>query len=124
MKTRYAFLIMSSLIATTALSVPAFAQDASDPGHPRISEVDQRLQNQQNRINTDVSNGTMTTGQAARDEKRDARVQKQMTADEAKHGGHITKAEQKHLNKELNKNSRAIHRQHKKGEKAKAAPAQ
>jgi hypothetical protein len=34
-----------------------------------------------------------------------------MRRDEAKHGGHIIKREQAHLNRELNHNSRAIYNQ-------------
>lgn len=81
------------------------------PDHPRVNEVNQRLDNQQNRINQGVTNGTMTEKQAARDEAHDANIAKRESVDEAKHGGHLTKAEQNHLNKSLNKNSRHIYKQ-------------
>ena len=58
-----------------------------------------------------MDKGQINPNQAARDERRDARVERQLKRDEAKHGGHITKREQAKLNRELNHNSKAIHNQ-------------
>jgi hypothetical protein len=87
----------------------AMAQDV--PDHPRVNEVNQRLDNQQARINQGLANGTMTGKQAARDEAHDANIAKRESVDEAKHGGHLTKGEQNRLNRSENKNSRRIYRQ-------------
>lgn len=87
----------------------AMAQDV--PDHPRVNEVNQRLDNQQARINQGLANGTMTGKEAARDEAHDANIAKRESVDEAKHDGHLTKAEQNRLNKSENKNSRRIYRQ-------------
>ena len=87
----------------------AMAQDV--PDHPRVNEVNQRLDNQQARINQGLANGTMTGKEAARDESHDANIAKRESVDEAKHDGHLTKAEQNRLNKSENKNSRRIYRQ-------------
>src|SRR5271168_778109 len=65
-----------------------------DPGHPRVNEVNAREQNQQDRIANGVKNGTMTPGQAARVENREAHIENQEKADMAAHNGHLTKAEQ------------------------------
>jgi hypothetical protein len=81
------------------------------PGHPRISEIDGRLDKQQDRTDAGVKDGQINAKQEARDSKADARVAGQMSKDEAADGGHITKGEQAHLNKELNRNSERIHRQ-------------
>jgi hypothetical protein len=81
------------------------------PDHPRVNEVNQRLDNQQARINQGLANGTMTGKQAARDEAHDANIAKRESVDEAKHNGHLTKGEQQRLNKSLNKNSRHIYNQ-------------
>ncbi len=97
----------AALIA--AMAGPAFAQE--EPGHPRVNEVQGRIDNQENRVDKGINKGQLTPGQAARDTRRDARVERQLKRDEAKHGGHITKAEQNKINRELNKNSRDIHRQ-------------
>lgn len=113
MSNRIVLSVAAALLATTFVA-PAFAED---PGHPRVNEVDQRLDNQQKRVDAGVKDGTITAKQEKRDEKRDAKVEKQMTKDEAKHNGHITKHEQKKLNKELDKNSKDIHKQRKEEEK-------
>ena len=87
----------------------ATAQDV--PDHPRVNEVNQRLDNQQARINQGLANGTMTGKQAARDEAHDANIAKRESVDEAKHNGHLTKGEQNRLNRSENRNSRRIYRQ-------------
>ena len=75
------------------------------------AEVNQRLDNQQNRIANGEANGTMNGRQAARDETRDANIAQRESRDEAAHGGHLTKREQHNLNRSLNRNSSDIHRQ-------------
>jgi hypothetical protein len=111
MQTRFVSRSLFTAIALAAtLSTSAFAQQTV-PDHPRVNEVNQRLENQQDRINAGEAKGQMTAGQAAADEKRDANIARRESVDEAKNGGHLTKAEQRHLNKSLNKNSRHIARQ-------------
>jgi len=97
-------------LSAAAVSSTVFAQEAV-PDHPRVNEVNDRLANQQNRIQAGVADGQINAKQEARDERRDANIAQRESADEAKHGGHLTKTEQNHLNKSLNRNSRAIHRQ-------------
>lgn len=100
------------LLACTALaSASAMAADTSVPGHPRVNEVSQRVDRQQTRTDKGVAQGTITSKQAARDEKRDANIAQRESADEARHNGHLTKAETRRLNHAENRNSRAIHRQ-------------
>jgi hypothetical protein len=101
--------LSASLVCAALSAAPAMAQDV--PDHPRVNEVNQRLDNQQARINQGLKNGTMTEKQAARDEAHDANIAKRESVDEAKHGGHLTKAEQNRLNKSENKNSQRIYNQ-------------
>ena len=101
-----------SLIACTACaSAGAMASDTTVPGHPRVNEVSKRIDNQQARTAKGIANGTITGKQAARDERRDANIAQRESADEAKHNGHLTRAETRRLNRAENRNSRAIHRQ-------------
>jgi hypothetical protein len=97
------------LIACSAWATSAIAQDV--PGHPRVNEVNQRVNNQQNRTANGVAQGTITGKQAANDEKRDANIAQRESADEAKHNGHLTKGETRRLNHAENRNSRHIRRQ-------------
>jgi hypothetical protein len=102
-------LVIGAAMATSP--VMAQTQNNDVPGHPRVNEVNNRLQNQQNRINNGLKNGTMTQGQAQRDETRDANIARRESNDEARHDGHLTKQEQHNLNKSENHNSRDIYRQ-------------
>ncbi len=102
-------LLLAGLCSATLGSSLTMAQTV--PDHPRVNEVNQRLDNQQARINQGLANGTMTGKQAARDEAHDANIAKRESVDEAKHNGHLTKGEQQRLNKSENKNSRRIYRQ-------------
>jgi len=81
-----------------------------DPNHPRVSEVNAREQNQQDRIANGVKNDKLTPGQTAHLENREAKTENQEKADMAAHNGHLTKAEQNKLNKEQNKTSRQIYK--------------
>ncbi len=111
MKTSNIYLNAAGFACAALLSMQSMAQTAPVPDHPRENEVNQRLDNQQARINQGLANGTMTGKQAARDEQHDANIAKREAVDESKHGGHITKAEQARLNKSENKNSKRIYRQ-------------
>src|SRR5271166_907012 len=81
-----------------------------DPNHPRVNEVNQREQNQQDRIANGVKNGTMTPGQAAHVEKQEQHIENQEKADMAAHNGHLTKREQRQLSKEQNRTSKEIYK--------------
>lgn len=81
-----------------------------DPGHPRVNEVNGREQNQQNRIANGLKNGTLNSRQAANLEKRETAVQNREKADMAAHNGHLTKAEQRGINRQQNRISRSIYK--------------
>lgn len=101
----------AGFVCAALISANSMAQTAPVPDHPRENEVNQRLDNQQARINQGLANGTMTGKQAARDEQHDANIAQREAVDESKHDGHITKAEQRNLNRSENRNSRRIYRQ-------------
>ncbi len=111
MKTSNTYLNAAGLVCATLISMQSMAQTVPVPDHPRENEVNQRLDNQQARINQGLANGTMTGNQAARDERHDANIAQREAVDESKHDGHITKAEQTRLNRSENKNSKRIYRQ-------------
>jgi len=81
-----------------------------DPGHPRVNEVNQREQNQQDRIANGLKNGTLNANQASNLEKREAAVQNREQKDMAKNNGHLTKAEQKGINRQQNRISKSIYK--------------
>jgi len=99
--------------STPPSSQPAASQPAGpgvvDPGHPRVNQVDNRLENQKNRIQQGVKNGTLSKQQAEHLARNDKRIAAQERRDMAANGGHLTKQEQKQLNKEENRNSKKIY---------------
>jgi hypothetical protein len=113
MNTKSKAVMFGVLIGGVLLSGQVLAQAAQTdvPGHPRVNEVNNRLDNQQNRIDQGVANGTMSQKQAARDETHDAHIARRESVDEAKHDGHLTKTEQHHLNRAENRDSRHIYKQ-------------
>ncbi len=112
------FSLIGFTMAAALASAGAMAQSAASdnvPGHPRVNEVNQRLENQQDRIQAGVADGQINAKQAARDEKQDSNIAARESRDEAEHGGHLTKQEQKNLNKSLNHDSKRIHKQRTEG---------
>lgn len=108
-KTFAAGMIAAGLILTGTGA--AFAQTVPDPGHPRVNEVERRIDNQQARVDRGVSDGQINAAQATRDDAKLGREQTSLNKDMAAHNGHITRGEQRNLNKRLNKGSANIHRQ-------------
>jgi hypothetical protein len=81
-----------------------------DPGHPRVNQVNRREAKQQQRIGNGVKSGKLNSQQAAHLEKREASVQNREQKDMAKHNGHLTKAEQKGINRQQNRISKSIYK--------------
>jgi hypothetical protein len=81
-----------------------------DPGHPRVNQVNRREAKQQQRIGNGVKSGKLNSQQAAHLEKREASVQNREQKDMAKHNGHLTKAEQKGINRQQNRISKTIYK--------------
>jgi uncharacterized lipoprotein YajG len=81
-----------------------------DPGHPRVNQVNGRETNQQNRIANGVKNGQLTPGQTARLERGEQRLQNNEKKDMAANNGHLTKRDQRQLNREANHMSKRIYK--------------
>jgi hypothetical protein len=99
-----------SASAQTANTPSGAGPGVVDPGHPRVNEVNAREANQQNRIANGIQNGTLNSQQAANLEKRETALQNKEQADMAKNGGHLTKAQQAHLNQRENRISTSIYK--------------
>jgi uncharacterized lipoprotein YajG len=81
-----------------------------DPSHPRVNQVNGRETNQQNRIANGVKNGQLTPGQTARLERGEQRLQNNEKKDMAANNGHLTKQDQRQLNREANHMSKRIYK--------------
>jgi uncharacterized lipoprotein YajG len=81
-----------------------------DPGHPRVNQVNKREQNQQNRIANGVKSGQLTPGETRRLERGEQRLQNNEKKDMAKDNGHLTRQDQRHLDREANHMSKRIYK--------------
>ena len=81
-----------------------------DPGHPRVNEINQREQNQQDRIANGVKSGQLTPGETQRLERGEQRLENNEKKDMAKDNGHLTKQDQRQLNREANHMSKRIYK--------------
>ncbi len=81
-----------------------------DPGHPRVNQVNGRETNQQDRIANGIQNGSVTPREGANLERGQQRLQNNEKRDMAADGGHLTKQDQRQLNREANRQSRKIYR--------------
>jgi hypothetical protein len=97
-------LSISIAAAVLLLSLPAGARDKWQKDHPRRAEVNDRLRNQNARIREGERTGKLSKLHA-----EDHAIRNQERAEAAEHGGHITKGEQRQLNREENAESRQIY---------------
>jgi len=102
------FLAALSIVALGLTSASVFAQNNFDQTHPRRAEVNSRLQNQNARVDNKVANGKMSKGEAAKIHAQDHAIHNEEKRDAAANHGHITKAEQQHINKQENHVSQEI----------------
>lgn len=92
--------ILSSVAVVLAvgMSLPAFA-----------ARPDRRAVRQQHRIERGLNNGQMTGREAAKVEKREAKIDAQVAHDRAENGGKLTPQERSQVNREQNSVSREIY---------------
>jgi len=103
-------MIAGSASAQTSTNTSGAGPGVVDPGHPRVNQVNRREANQQKRIANGVSSGKLSAKQTAHLEKREAAVQNREQKDMAAHNGHLTKAEQKGINRQQNRISKSIYK--------------
>jgi hypothetical protein len=98
-------------LATFALAGTASAQhyDKHHHHHPRINEVNGRLDNQNRRINRGINHGQLNGAEAGQLHSEDESIHSQEMQDAAANGGHLTKSEQHQFNKEENGVSKQIY---------------
>jgi hypothetical protein len=98
----------AALVSLTAFAGTASADTTWQKNHPRRTEVNHRLANQDKRIHNDVKDGTLTKSQAANLHHEDHQVRQEERDMASQNGGHITKAEQGVLNHQENAISNQI----------------
>ena len=99
-----------TVAAAFALSTGvAYAQDpAPTPEQPK-GEVNQRIENQKDRVQAGVADDQLTKGEAARAAKNDREIHAQEKADRQANGGKLTQGEKQQVNQEQNGASKNIY---------------
>jgi hypothetical protein len=105
---------MKTLAGAFAMAMAGLAM-----AQPATPNLDKREANQQKRIDQGVASGQLTAKETNNLDKREAKLATDETA--AKADGKVTPAERRKLQREANRDSRAIHR--KKHNAKTAAPA-
>jgi len=103
--------LMAGVIAVAlgALVTPALADETKwQKDHPRRTEVNARLKNQNKRINQERKEGEITKAQAQQLHSEDHAIRQEERTMASTNGGHITKTEQKALNQQENQVSKQI----------------
>ena len=90
------------LVSLAALCGTASAETTWQKNHPRRTQVNHRLNNQDKRIHQDVKNGTMSKSQAGALHHEDHQVRQEERDMASQNGGHITRTEQRALNQQEN----------------------
>lgn len=80
------------------------------PAAPDRPPVNQRIENQRDRIQAGVQNDQLTKGEATRLAAGDAAIHAEERVDRKANDGHLTNSEHRQINRQLNRNSRRIYR--------------
>ena len=103
------FVVGSAAAQTQNSNTSGAGAGQVDPGPPRVNQVNRRETRQQNRIANGIKNDKLTPGQTARLERGEQRLQNNEKRDMAKDNGHLTKQDQRQLNREANHMSKRIY---------------
>ena len=77
---------------------------------PTNATINQRKENQQDRIAQGVKSGQLTAGETSRLEHQEAAINHEERAMRAQDNGHLTKADRSLINKQQNQESKRIYR--------------
>ena len=105
----------NTIFRTAAIAALAFsfagmaaAQTHWDAAHPRRDEVNDRIANQNHRIQQEVREGEMTRAEAKTLHRDDRKVRREERLMASQNGSHITKQEQRTLNQQENQIGKQI----------------
>jgi hypothetical protein len=107
---RTALTVAAATFALSGLASNAMADTQWQKDHPRRTEVNKRLNNQNRRIHNEVKSGQITKGQAAALHHEDHSIRKEERTMASTDHSHITRTEQKALNQQENQVSNQIGR--------------
>src|SRR5690242_19832151 len=89
--------------ATLLAAAPSFADTAWERSHPRRDQVNDRLEHQNDRIRDGRADGSLTPRESRRLHREDHAIRAEERGMAAEHGGHITRRDQRILNRQENR---------------------
>lgn len=106
--------LLTFALAALVVTAPAFAQQnppqqPDTNGSPREGSVNDRREDQQQRIGNGVQSGQLTAGETRNLESREANVNREIHADRSADGGKLTPQERRQVNRQQNNLSRSIY---------------
>ena len=105
---RHVLTVAAATVALTALAGNALAETQWQKDHPRRTQVNSRLNNQNKRIHNEVKDGQISKSQAKQLHSEDHAIRSEERTMASTDGGHITKTDQKALNQQENAVSKQI----------------
>jgi hypothetical protein len=109
-KTRKAIVLALSFTLVGVSAMSASAETQWERNHPRREQVNDRLANQNRRINQEVREGEISGNQARQLHREDRAIRREERTMARFNDGHITRAEQGALNQQENAVSSQIGR--------------
>jgi hypothetical protein len=106
MKINPRFVLCSAAVA--AMFLPATAQTSNPPANPPAT-INQRKENQQDRIANGVASGQLTAGETANLERKESNLNKEEKLMRSEDNGKLTGADRKVLNQQQNQLSNQIY---------------
>ena len=111
MNRRFLTFALGAAFAAGMAFVPLSLVSAqTNSSQPKEGSVNDRRQDQQQRIANGVQSGQMTAGETKRVEGREANVNREIHADRSANGGKLTAQERQHINRQQNNISHSIYR--------------
>jgi hypothetical protein len=96
-------------LATLFATAPMFAQQTQPTEKPKEGSVNDRREDQQQRIANGVQSGQLTSGETKRLETREANLNREIKDDRQANGGKLTAQERQQVNRRQNNLSRSIY---------------
>lgn len=109
-KTAFTFALAVVFASGTAFVQTSVASAQTSTNKPKEGSVNDRKQDQQQRIANGVQSGQMTAGETKRVEARETNVNREVHADRTANGGKLTAQERQKVNQQQNNISHSIYR--------------
>jgi len=99
-----------ALVASLTLAPAAIFAQTAPTTATKPATINQRKENQQDRIAQGVKSGTLSAGETSRLEHQEAGINKEEAGMKAQDNGHLTKQDRRTLRHQQNAESRRIYR--------------